>query len=228
MTDEKSNLHYTIRRSHKAKRILLKVNEHSEVELVLPRWASQRAGKQFFRERLPWVHKILSTRSRTRARELVSGIDLVCFGQSYELVIRHTPGRSHSQTRSGQLIIKTAHMSEVKLVVERWYREQAKAFFDREITNLGLSAVTIRISGAKTRWGSCQANKRSLMFNWRLALAPVVVARYVMIHEVAHLQEHNHSKAFWNLVESLDGSFAEHRDWLKRHGHTLSIYKTQP
>jgi predicted metal-dependent hydrolase len=80
----------------------------------------------------------------------------------------------------------------------------------------------IRISSARTRWGSC-SSRGGLNFTWRLIQAPLPIIDYVVVHELAHLKVPNHSKAFWELVKNLLPDFAERRAWLKAHGRQLSV-----
>ena len=87
---------------------------------------------------------------------------------------------------------------------------------------LGVSYDRIRIAGQKTRWGSCSSNK-TLSFNWKLMLAPPKVLDYVVVHEICHLREMNHSPRFWALVESLMPDYKQQRKWLKENGHTLEL-----
>ena len=83
-----------------------------------------------------------------------------------------------------------------------------------EIMKLYPKKVSVR--SQKTRWGSC-SSEGHISLNWRLLAAPLPVLDYVVIHELAHLQHHNHSKAFWKLVEKYDGNHKYHRQWLRDH-----------
>ena len=78
--------------------------------------------------------------------------------------------------------------------------------------------VTIR--GQRTRWGSCSIGGH-VSLNWRLVMAPPDVLSYVVVHELAHLAEHNHGPGFWSLVERFCPDFRMHKKWLKQHGHLL-------
>lgn len=69
----------------------------------------------------------------------------------------------------------------------------------------------------KTRWGSC-SSKGNLNFNWKLVRMPEEVLDYVVVHELAHRKEMNHSKAFWAIVESVLSDYRERRKWLKENG----------
>lgn len=78
----------------------------------------------------------------------------------------------------------------------------------------------ITVRDQKTRWGSCSA-RGNLNFNWRLILAPEPVLDYVVIHELAHRKEMNHSKQFWDIVEAMMPDYRTQRQWLKEHGDQL-------
>ncbi len=78
--------------------------------------------------------------------------------------------------------------------------------------------ISIRAQG--TRWGSCSMHK-NLNFNWRIILAPEDIQRYVVVHEVCHLREMNHSRKFWDLVEMTIPQYKACRKWLRKSGHSL-------
>lgn len=115
---------------------------------------------------------------------------------------------------------------EQRSALEKRYRETAKEYFPKRAAYyaafLGVSYDRIRIAGQKTRWGSCSSNK-TLSFNWKLMLAPPKVLDYVVVHEICHLREMNHSPRFWALVESLMPDYKQQRKWLKENGHTLEL-----
>lgn len=85
---------------------------------------------------------------------------------------------------------------------------------------MGVSYGRITIREQKTRWGSC-SSKGNLNFNWRLILAPEEVLDYVVVHELAHRREMNHSKAFYAVVESVLPDYRQARRWLRDHGDSL-------
>lgn len=87
---------------------------------------------------------------------------------------------------------------------------------------LGVEVGRITLKDQRTRWGSC-SSKGNLNFNYRLALAPQEVLSYVALHEVCHLLEMNHSKAFWHLVGSVMPEYRAQRAWLKQNAHMLTL-----
>lgn len=85
---------------------------------------------------------------------------------------------------------------------------------------LGVTYGRITIRTQKTRWGSC-SGKGNLNFNSLLMLAPESVRDYVVVHELCHLKEMNHSRAFWQLVERVLPAYKKERQWLREHGMSL-------
>jgi predicted metal-dependent hydrolase len=111
-------------------------------------------------------------------------------------------------------------------VFEEWYRTRARELLkDRVQHYAGLMNVSIprvRVTGAERRWGSCSATG-TVSFAWRLVMAPMDVIDYVVVHELAHLREMNHSRRFWAVVASVMPGYDEHRRWLREHGGSLTI-----
>lgn len=112
---------------------------------------------------------------------------------------------------------------------ERWYRRQARerltASVQRESARLGLDGwQRIRIGDTRSRWGSCSA-RGTLSFSWRLVVAPSWVADYVVVHELCHLRQMNHSPRFWALVREAYPRHAEAQAWLRTHGPELQALR---
>jgi len=90
----------------------------------------------------------------------------------------------------------------------------------RHARNLGVEFSKVMISDLKYRWGSCTP-KNNLNFNWKLIKAPIYVVDYVIVHELAHLLESNHTRRFWNIVETQVPGHTKAKTWLKEHGEEL-------
>lgn len=119
--------------------------------------------------------------------------------------------------------VNTEHIDfeEMKSLGERMMKEFVPRI--REYASiLGVTYGRVTIRNQQTRWGSC-SSKGNLNFNCLLMLAPVWVQDYVIVHELCHRIEMNHSKRFWNLVESVMPDYKEGRDWLDNEGKLLML-----
>jgi predicted metal-dependent hydrolase len=103
-------------------------------------------------------------------------------------------------------------------------RELVKMLADEEARELGVEFGQIAIRDQRTRWGSC-SSAGNLSFNWRLVLAPFEVLDYVVVHELCHLRVANHSRRFWQLVETRRPEWREQRNWLSEHGPELLAFR---
>lgn len=120
-----------------------------------------------------------------------------------------------------------ADRDKVRSVLSSLYRQRAREYIPPRVAMLnqkhfGVSLGRVAVRGQKKIFGSCSA-QGNLSFNWRLLLAPAAIADYVIIHELAHRLELNHSPRFWQLVEGACPSYRECRSWLRQYGVCLCI-----
>lgn len=103
---------------------------------------------------------------------------------------------------------------------EAAYKKQAKGYLQQKCLHfsaiMGLRCGEVKINGAKTRWGSCN-RKGGINFTYRLLLVPEELADYVVVHELAHLKEMNHSCRFWSIVEQAMPDYRARRQRLREH-----------
>jgi predicted metal-dependent hydrolase len=156
------------------------------------------------------------------ARKFEAGEDFLFLGRSYPLqIVEH---QAEGLALDEAFRLKRSALPGAAQVFERWYKIQARALFTRRVDELarqhGFTVRELRLSSARTRWGSCGA-KGTLNLNWRLVMAPAAVIDYVILHELAHLKEKNHSLRFWALVEKLAPDYKIQRQWLKANGACL-------
>lgn len=214
-------IEYTVRRSSRARRVRVNVCAHTEVEVVLPSRAPERAAAAAVRELTPWIERRLSEGRRALAHVAERAGTVPYLGVPLLLVPELTRTRAH---RRGEKLL-VPH-GDYRPAVERLYRRLARqeiaARLDAAVAQVGASYSGLSIRAQSTRWASCSA-KGAMSFNWRLLLAPESVLDYVVWHEVCHLEIRDHSPRFWALVESRYPDWRAQRDWLRRHGATLVL-----
>ncbi|HEY8303904.1 MAG TPA: SprT family zinc-dependent metalloprotease [Solirubrobacteraceae bacterium] len=216
-----SDIEYTIRRSTRARRVRINVRAHTQVEVVLPVRAPERAAAAAVRELAPWIERRLSEGRRALAQVADRRGTVPYLGASLLLVPE--AGRTRAHRRGEELLVPAG---DYRPAVERLYRRLARgeiaARLDAAVARVGASYTGLSIRAQSTRWASCSA-KGAMSFNWRLLLAPEPVLDYVVWHEVCHLDVRDHSPRFWALVESRCPGWREQRDWLRRYGATLVL-----
>ena len=126
-----------------------------------------------------------------------------------------------------QFTMNRSRQAQAEQIFTAWYRQQAHIILPIRVAQYagtsGLGTpVRLRITSARTRWGSC-GSKGSINFSWRLVMAPLPVIDYVVVHELAHLKELNHSKAFWALVKGVLPDYKGRHRWMKNNGHLFTL-----
>ncbi len=120
-----------------------------------------------------------------------------------------------------KLYVFRSHSKNHRDTLFNWLKKFSKDFIIERTEILAeeydFQYKKVAIRDQNTRWGSCSSRK-NLNFNWRLIFAPMQVLDYVIIHELCHLKEMNHSKRFWDLVKLFDPNYKTSIKWLKDHG----------
>lgn len=214
-------IEYTVRRSARARRVRVNVRAHTEVEVVLPARAPDRAAAAAVRELAPWIERRLADGRRALAQVAERGDRVPYLGRTLTLV--RQPGRIRARLVGEDLFVGVGdHRPSVETLFRRLARAEVRARLNRAVASAGLSYTGLSIRSQSTRWASCSASG-AMSFNWRLLLAPEPVLDYVVWHEVCHLQIRDHSPRFWALVEQRCPGWREQRDWLRRYGATLVL-----
>jgi len=125
-----------------------------------------------------------------------------------------------------KFLLSESFLPDAKQLFEQWYRKQAYEVIKDRVRfyaeTAGLSFKRITITGARKRWGSC-GPKGTLNFSWRLIMAPLEVIDYVIVHELVHLEERNHSRKFREKVRLLFPNYQQAENWLKTNSWLLNF-----
>jgi len=128
----------------------------------------------------------------------------------------------------GHLTVGGKQRTDALRAIDRWYRREARSRIEpvvaTEGARLGLRAKKVRIGNQRTRWGSCSTTG-TLSFNWRLVIGEPEALRYVVIHELVHLEHHNHSRRFWTALNGAMPDWKRWALWLKVNERTLLTWK---
>lgn len=209
----------TLRRSARSRRFSLRVSQlDGRVTLSMPLRAREAEALDFARAHEDWLRAALARRPQGQAVKL--GAALPVEGRLLTLA----PGQGRSPLIEGdQLLIPgdpaqagTRAAAFLRLLA----RDRLAAASDHYAALLGRKVTRITLRDTRSRWGSC-AHDGALMYSWRLIMAPPPVLTYVAAHEVAHMQEMNHSPAFWAVVSRLCPGWQAQRHWLRLHGKQL-------
>ena len=226
-----SSVPYRIRRSDRARHARILVGGDG-VEVVVPRRFPLRDVEPFVEEKRPWIERTLR-RMRESQEEfppprLEDGGELPYLGERLTLSVREESRRSrpHVARRGGLLSVRLPAGGSLIDALEGWYRRRAReevsVRLDAAVARAGASYTSLQIRGQRTRWASCSSSG-AMSFNWRLLLAPAEILDYVVEHEVAHIEVHDHSRRFWDLLGARCPAWSEHERWLRRHGHSLRL-----
>jgi hypothetical protein len=199
------------------------INPH-ELRIRVPHGTSRKMIDQLISDKEDWIQR---SRKRILVREAQSEKSYL-EANTIRFLGEAIPFRWEKEDHSFQLhmgpeafvLAGSGSPEEARNLIEQEYRDRAKEIFETRVAvfvkRLGVNVNQIRVKSQKTRWGSC-SSKGNLNFNWHVIVAPEEVIDYLVVHECCHLVQMNHSKEFWDLVESICPNYREYRQWLKNH-----------
>lgn len=211
------NIQYTLKRSHKARYMRLQIKNRGQLEVVLPRGYQVTEAEQFLLKKSGWIKKHIANRKDYDNKYFLLGKEVRAIHEYDFFAKRH-----RFKFANGCLLITSPpdSIDKTEDLYELWLRKLAKKSLLERVhktagdLNLKIGRVSIR--GQKTRWGSC-SSKGNLSFNYNLLRFRKDVVDYVIIHELCHRIEMNHSPKFWNLVGKYCPDYKNLRKELKEH-----------
>ncbi len=222
----KMELNYSIKYSDR-KTLGISVERDKSVVVRVPKKTSNKKIEDFIERKKHWIYTKLNHPQKynaKRKKEFVSGSSILYLGRNYKLDI--VTDELDSIIFNNKFMISRKHQAKAYELFKIWYMQKAKQKIIPKAmyfaNNLGVEFNNINISELQYRWGSCTP-KNNLNFNWRLIKAPISVSEYVIVHELAHLLESNHTSRFWNIVKTQLPRFSEARNWLRANGDLLEV-----
>ena len=222
---EEPSIHKIIRSRRRT--VGLQVTHEAHLIVRVPQRMPLETVHELVRKKLPWI-----LRKQSFAREhylhaapktFTTGEKFLYLGEEHELFV--VPGAYGPLVFDGKgFFLPEGCRALAKWLFRDWYREQTAEYLSARVRHFtgmtGARYSRIAISNANGRWGSC-SSQGVLNFSWRLMMAPREVVDYVAVHEVAHLEELNHSKRFWQKVKTFLPDYPQAKRWLELHPWSL-------
>lgn len=211
------------------KTIALIVRRDGQLVVRAPFSATDEAIHALIEKKSAWIQSkqklVRETYPVFKPKEYVNGEGFWYLGKIYRLEIIETR-TERLLTLSDNFYLAQSALPQAGNVFERWYRAQAKQVLSERAAwyadKHGYAIPAVKITDARTRWGSCSAHD-SVSFAWRLVMAPMPVIDYLVAHELAHLLVKNHSTEFWGKVSLMMPNYEQQIEWLEINGHLLNL-----
>lgn len=204
-----------VNRKSISEKILIKVHPDCRVEVMAPSTASDDAILDAVKKRARWIYQQLQNfreqQKHASPRQYISGESHFYLGKQYLLKVHVSPDTLETTKLSrGKLdvFVKEKSPAHVQELLSDWYKHRAKEVFAKRLDAVLEQALWVkerpplRILTMKTQWGSCSPAGR-LTLNPHLVKAPRECIDYVILHELCHIAEHNHSKRFYRLMQQV-------------------------
>ncbi len=222
--------YHLIRSEKRRKTISLHIKEDGRIVIYTPYHTPKWEIEKFIKEKKSWIIEKISEKEK-RIKEVEKtfhpGEKFLYLGEWYPLEMQEPRSKEPAlKLVFGKFILNHDHVEEARDLFANWYKKEAKEKIKERVdyysNRFQLFPEGIKITSARSRWGSCSRDNR-LSFSWRVIMASLAVIDYILIHELVHIREKNHSKKFWNYLESVLPDYRKHRRWLRENGHLLQL-----
>ena len=212
----------------KRKTISLQVSDDATLIVRAPFEVSEEIINRVILKHSDWIEKKKKEMQlrdiKFSKKEFVNGEGFLYLGNYYRL--RLVENQETPLNFENAFYLSKEYLAHAGEIFIDWYKEIAYEKISERVKwyaqKRGFRYNNISITNAQRRWGSCSC-RNNLNFSWRLIMAPLPVVDYVVVHELVHLDEKNHSKAFWNKLKILITDYKKHQEWLKKNGHLLRL-----
>jgi predicted metal-dependent hydrolase len=222
-------LDFEVQLSGRRRSIGITVDRDGSLIVKAPHHSDEAELAAFAREKRMWVYKKLAEKdlllSHRPTKEFVSGEGFTYLGRSHRLLVadRHAPA---VKLERGRLVMRqdVAASGQGAQAIVDWYRTRALRWLPRRVEpwarRMGVQPRAIEVRDLGYRWGSLGKNDR-MNFHWSTMQLPPSLVDYVIVHELAHIEEPNHNRRFWRRVETAMPAFERAKQELARVGSGL-------
>ncbi|BBJ23458.1 M48 family metallopeptidase [Candidatus Nitrotoga sp. AM1P] len=214
---------YTLKRTSRRRSIGLRIDNHG-LTVNMPLRASEKWLHDVLQDKAHWVVKKLEN---WQAKKPISpqwrdGQSIFFIGEALTLRVVISLFSTPPLLQGAQLFVHVtdnANEALIEQAVTQWYQGEAKKLFNERVAHytplMDVAPRMVKLSSTRTQWGSC-TTRGDVRLNWQLIKMPLRLMDYVVVHELAHLIEMNHSAAFWQVVEIACPDYAKRRSELKQ------------
>ena len=226
------DLELQVERTNRKRTIALHV-KNNKLIIKTPRSVSKKTLVDFIKRKQHWINQraILNFEEQNlKNREFIDNDKFYFRGDEYRLSL--SLGRKEAVKIEGDLLLvsyvddKSIGRENIKRLLEDWYLKESikilKARTEELAKQMRVQPYGITVKNYKSKWGSCTANNK-ISYNWRIIMAPDCIIDYLIVHELSHIIEPNHSKNFWYHVGNYCEDFKKKRKWLRENGHKLVL-----
>ena len=212
----------------KRRTIALIVNHDGTLTIRAPLRATQKQIENLVEKKAEWIKSkqklVKVTYARFMPKEYINGEEFLYLGTPYTLSIVDDP--IHPLRLTDHFYLSHSVLDRAEKIFKMWYHTQAKKVIAGRVKSYAdfhrFEYHRVNITNAQARWGSCSP-RGNLNFSWRLVMAPVPAIDYVVVHELTHLHEKNHSRRFWDKVKKILPGYTQQVQWLKKNGNMLRL-----
>lgn len=217
-----------IERSNR-KTLSLAVMKDGNVVVKAPLNMEDSIIKRFVWDKQNWIREklFMINKTKTKFEDIISYKKFLLYGNKYTLLLSDV--KKIETNDNFQIVIpKKTERDKILKTLKMWYKRVAKQVLQDRLnfleSKLKLKSSGLKINDSKNRWGSC--NSRALIcFNWRVIMLPPNIIDYVIIHELCHIVEMNHSKHFWDLVYSFLPNAKKLKEEIREYSFLLSLFE---
>ena len=211
-------------RNRNARRYIIRVQPDGSVRATVPRLGSDKEARAFAERNTGWIAKQLQNRQLNPAHPPTwqAGTEILYRGEIVKVSV--TTNQAGQFVHVADQSWPIPHTGNLRPAIERRLRALATSELTTQTLQLaqihGLTVTRVTIRNQRSRWGSC-SRRGTISLNWRLIQMPDSVREYVIIHELMHLREMNHTRQFWHLVEQHCPHCKTAKLWIKQHRNLL-------
>lgn len=219
-------INFSIKRYRSARTIKIRVHENGEVIVTAHPLTPSSHLERFVEKHRDWINERIEKISSQKKELTESRQTLLYRGQQYQFLLEVNSSKKGVKREKSKITVTSGSENDrdVREILEKWYKKEAKKYFTERVLLLSdlvdSDVKKVSIRSQRSRWGSC-SSRLTISLNWRLLLCPDWVSDYVIYHELAHLREMNHSRAFWKIVSQYYPNYQKAELWLKENHQLL-------